>query len=128
MPYICHDWTMFEHGSTKSYGNGQCAVFVEMVTNAPRVHFWTRGLKVLGNGHSIAPGTVIATFNSSGEYPNMPHGNHAALFVSENGHSIKVIDQYAGKHTHHPGPSTYVLGHGDDHHMTSDANFYYVVE
>jgi hypothetical protein len=104
-------------------------VFVEMVTNAPKVHSWRRGIKVLGNGHLIQQGTVIATFNSSGIYPNMHSGNHAALFVSEDGHSIHVIDQYHGKHTHYPGPSTYVAtGHGDDHHMTGDANFYYVVE
>jgi hypothetical protein len=129
MSYICRDWQQFAHGSSKAYGNGQCAVFVELVTHAPKVHFWVRGIKVLGNGHLISPGTAIATFNSSGHYPNMPHGNHAALFVSEDGHAIKVIDQWHGKTTsHNPGPSTYHSGHGDDQHMTQDANFYYVID
>ncbi|MFT3771266.1 MAG: BPSL0067 family protein [Minicystis sp.] len=129
MSYHCSDWRRFEHGTSRFYGNGQCAVFVEMVTGAPRVHSWRRGLKVLGNGHLITPGTAIATFNSHGVYPNMNHGNHAALFVSENGHSITVIDQYHGTHSHHPGISRYShQGHGDDHHMTGDPEYYYVIE
>jgi hypothetical protein len=130
MSYVCNDWQRFTISCTRIYGNGQCAVFVEMVTNAPRVHSWRKGLKVLGNGSMIQPGTVIATFNSSGIYPNMPHGNHAALFVSENGHAITVIDQWHGKTTSHaPGPSTYWhIGTGNDHNMTRDPSFYYVVE
>jgi hypothetical protein len=129
MSYICRVWQRYEHGTSRFVGNGQCAVFVEAVTGAPRVHFWTRGLKVLGNGHLIPPGTAIATFDSHGRYPNMSHGNHAALFVSENGHSITVIDQYHGKHSHAPGISRYShMGAGNDHNMTGDPNFYYVIE
>jgi hypothetical protein len=130
MSYICRDWQRFMISCTSIYGNGQCAVFVEMVTNAPKVHFWTRGIPVLNNGHLIQPGTVIATFNSEKVYPNMPHGNHAALFVSENGHSITVIDQWHGKsHSHAPGISRYThIGTGNDHNMTGDPSYYYVVE
>jgi hypothetical protein len=130
MSYICNDWRRFTVSSQPFYGNGQCAVFVEMVTHAPKVHFWQKGLKVLGNGGLIQPGTVIATFNSHGIYPNMPHGNHAALFVSENGHSITVVDQWHGKSTGHaPGISHYThFGTGDDNHMTADPDFYFVVE
>jgi hypothetical protein len=117
------------HGSGHFVGNGQCAVFVQGVTHAPNVHDWRPGLKVLGNGHLITPGTAIATFNSHHVYPNMNHGNHAALFLSEDGHSITVIDQYHGKHSHYPGVSTYSHGGtGNDHHMTGDPNFYYVIE
>jgi hypothetical protein len=126
MSYICRDYQKYEHGSQGIVGNGECAVFVETVTHAPRVHDWRKGLKVLGNGHSIPAGTVIATFNSSGIYPNMKHGNHAALFLSENGHSITVIDQY---HGHSPAVRHYThTGSGDDYHMTGDPNFYFVVE
>ena len=101
-----------------------------MVTHAPRVHFWRKGLKVLGNGHMIPQGTAIATFDSHGTYPNMSHGNHAALFVSENGHSITVIDQWHGKSSgHYPGISHYThMGTGNDHNMTGDPNYYYVIE
>jgi hypothetical protein len=48
---------------------------VQTVTSTPIVHDWTKGQKVLGNGGSIAVGTVIATFNSAGKDPNMSHGN-----------------------------------------------------
>jgi hypothetical protein len=129
MSYICTNWQAYEHGSKHFSGNGQCVVFVQHVTGAPNDHEWRPGLKVLGNGHLIPQGTAIATFNSEGKYPNMSSGNHAALFVSEDGHSIKVIDQYHGKHSHHPGPSTYShLGAGNDTNMTGDPDFYYVVE
>lgn len=129
MSYVCSNWQQYQHGSGRFVGNGQCAVFVQQVTGAPNVHSWRPGLKVLGNGALIAPGTAIATFNSHGVYPNMNHGNHAAIFVSENGSSITVIDQYHGKHSHHPGPSTYnKAGSGNDHHMTGDPEYYYVIE
>jgi hypothetical protein len=121
---------MYSHGSKSPVGNGQCAVFVESVTRAPMVHNWRKGIKVLGNEANIAKGTVIATFNADGIYPNMPHGNHTGLFVSENGHSITMIDQWHGKqHSHNPGPSTYShTGTGNQHNMSNDPNFYYVVE
>ncbi len=129
MSYHCNDWRRFEAGSKGFVGNGQCAVFVQHVTGAPNVHQWRKGMKVLGNGHLIPQGTAIATFDSHGHYPNMSHGNHAALFVSENGHSITVIDQYHGKHSHTPGISRYShMGTGNDHNMTGDPNFYYVIE
>ena len=129
MSYTCANWQHFTHGSNKFYGNGQCAVFVEMVAKAPRTHFWTRGVKVLGNGHLIPPGTAIATFDSAGVYPNRKHGNHAALFVSEDGKSITVVDQYRGAHSHHPGISHYThRGTGSETSMTGDPNYYFVIE
>jgi hypothetical protein len=130
MSYICNDYNQYMTTGHRPVGNGQCAVFVESVTTAPRVHYWKRGIKVLGNGGSIHAGTVIATFNSEGKYPNMPHGNHTGLFLSENGHSITMIDQWHGKqHSHSPSPSTYShYGSGNDHDMSNDPNYYYVVE
>ena len=46
----------------------------------------------------IANGTAVATF-VNGQYPNQPHGNHAALFVRlmPDGKGIVIFDQWKGK-------------------------------
>ena len=44
---------------------------------------------------SIAKGTAIATF-VNGRYPNLPHGNHAALYISQDAGGIWVMDQWKG--------------------------------
>lgn len=127
MSYRCADYNKYLAGHHYVGGSEECARFVQAVTNAPIVHDWVRGQKVLGNGASIPAGTVIATFNHSGKYPNMNHGNHAALFLSENGHTITVVDQYKGSGG--VKVSHYVKqGQGDEHHMTGDPEYYYVVE
>jgi len=54
----------------------------------PPTGVWTKGLSVKDN-NNILPGTVIATFNSSGKYEG-----HAAIYVSQNTTGIVVYDQY----------------------------------
>ena len=51
--------------------------------------------------NGIATGTAIATF-INGIYPSLPHGNHAAIFVSAaaDGSSVVVFDQWAGQTPH----------------------------
>ena len=41
-------------------------------------------------------GTAIATF-VNGKYPNQPTGNHAAIYVSQDGGGLWVYDQWAAQ-------------------------------
>ena len=70
---------------------------VQIYAAAPPTSLWKAGAKVLGN-HLLAPGTAIATFVSE-RYPNRPHGNHAALFIRQDGNAIWVMDQWSNNNT-----------------------------
>jgi hypothetical protein len=68
---------------------GQCVSYVKKVCpNLPVTSSWIKGSPVRDNG-TIVPGTVIATFNSFGNYEG-----HAAIYVSQNEMGINVYDQY----------------------------------
>ncbi|WP_119631433.1 BPSL0067 family protein [Methylocaldum marinum] len=41
-------------------------------------------------------GTAVATF-VDGKYPNESHGNHAALYISQDGSGVWVMDQWSTK-------------------------------
>jgi hypothetical protein len=51
-------------------------------------------LTTRGNKH-IKRGTAIATF-VNGKYPRKKHGNHAALYVSQDDEGITVVEQFRG--------------------------------
>lgn len=93
MPYTC---AQPENNEGKKVGNGQCVVFVQECTNAPNTALWRKGAKVRGN-LSLRRGTAIATFDENGKYPNMATGNHAAIYVSQDGNGIRVYDQWVGQ-------------------------------
>ena len=76
-------------------GSGQCAALPEYYTRIGKSAGWREGDKVKGN-KTIKKGTAIATF-VNGRYPNEEHGNHAALYVSQDTNAIKVVDQWTGK-------------------------------
>ncbi len=81
-------------------GNHQCVVLVQTCTKAPRAADWKQGVSVRGN-LLLPRGTAIATF-TDGVYKNRPHGNHAALYLSQDQGGIRVIDQWKDndpKHT-----------------------------
>jgi hypothetical protein len=82
----------------KPVGNGQCAVLPEYYTRIGHSSGWKEGAKVRGNP-TIKKGTAIATFEN-GRYQSKPHGNHAALYVSQDEHGIKVVDQWEGMLPH----------------------------
>lgn len=83
---------------------GSCASLVQHYTRVGRTSKWKEGEAVKGNT-GIKKGTAIATF-VDGEYPNLAHGNHAALYVSQDANGITVVDQWEGL----PKPHKRVLG------------------
>ena len=78
-------------------GSGQCVDFVKAASGAPQTSLWKEGVKV--KGAIILTGTAIATF-IGGEYPSHAHGNHAAIYVSQNTDGLVVWDQWTGQPVH----------------------------
>ena len=94
MPYI------FENAETlvgkPPVGNKQCVALVKQFAKAPASSLWSEGIKV--KGASLKPGTAIATF-VHGKYPNLPSGNHAAFYLSQDAQGIWVVDQWTRSKT-----------------------------
>jgi hypothetical protein len=96
MAYVYADVENLE--GTPLVGDGQCVALVQKYAKAPQTPLWEEGDAVKGN-LLIAKGTAIATF-VDGKYESHRHGNHAALYVSQDAGGIYVIDQmqkYMGK-------------------------------
>ena len=74
---------------------GQCAALVQWF-GCGKTRYWREGIRVKGNGVHIRRYTCIATFEN-GLYPSRPHGNHAAVYVSQDEGGINVYDQWTGK-------------------------------
>jgi hypothetical protein len=83
---------------------------------------WTPGQRVKDAAY-ISPGTAIATF-IGGVYPNNPHGNHAAIYVSHDQHGIKVWDQWKGR----PVDTRTIRFKEGDSDPSNDGDFFYVIE
>ena len=79
-------------------GNGNCVKFVQAAAAVPRTTEWRPGAWVRGN-RTIPPGTAIATFEADGTY-TPETGNHAAIYVSQDGTGIRVYDQWIGQPVH----------------------------
>lgn len=80
---------------TAQVGGGSCVRLVQVYANVPHTSTWKEGAAVKGN-MSLAKGTAIATF-VNGKYPNKPHGNHAAFYVSQDAAGIVVMDRWKRK-------------------------------
>jgi len=78
-------------------GDGQCVAFVKEASGAPQTALWKEGKQVRGT--SVEKGTAIATF-IGGVYPSHKHGNHAAIYVSQNADGLLVWDQWSGQPVH----------------------------
>lgn len=78
-------------------GDGQCVAFVKEASGAPQTSLWKEGEQV--RGANIDSGTAIATF-INGSYPSHSHGNHAAIYVSQNAEGLVVWDQWKGQSVH----------------------------
>ena len=100
-PYIAPKEIIDRYGNERKprnrplCGNGQCPVLPQTLLGIPRVRNWREGAPIFGN-NSIARGTVIATF-VNGEYPDWDHGNHAAIYLSQDKGGIWVIDQWPSR-------------------------------
>ena len=75
-------------------GSKQCVALVQHYALAPKTSLWTQGVQAKGST-MLTKGTALATF-VDGKYPNKSHGNHAALYVSQDTTGIWVMDQWAG--------------------------------
>jgi hypothetical protein len=93
MPYVC-SYPESQVGNT--VGSGQCVDYVKKYAGAPVTSVWKQGTKVRGD-MTLQKGTAIATFNTLGRYPNMPKGNHAAIYAGQDAIGIWVYDQWTGK-------------------------------
>lgn len=69
--------------SKYAYLGGECAVFVQNMTNARLASNWRAGDKVTGywNGNALV-GKTIATFDSGGRYENNPKQSHVAIVIA----------------------------------------------
>ncbi|MDX2035010.1 MAG: BPSL0067 family protein [Isosphaeraceae bacterium] len=74
-------------------GTKQCVALVQEYAKAPASSLWKEG-KVVKGETFLAVGTAIATF-VNGKYGNLPTGNHAALYLSQDTQGIWVIDQWS---------------------------------
>jgi hypothetical protein len=92
MPYVYAK--VDDLDGTALVGTHQCVDLVKTYAKAPESALWKEGKKVKGNP-SITKGTAIATFVNK-KYPNLSHGNHAALYVSQDASGIWVMDQWKG--------------------------------
>jgi hypothetical protein len=121
MAYICHN---YDHLLHKAVGTGECVALVQACSQAPNTARWTTGRKVMGtNIGVIEKGTVIATM-VDGHYPNHKHGNHAAIYLSHDGHGIQVMDQWHGQPAHYRT----IHNNGGAGSPSNDASKFYVIE
>ncbi|WP_091686121.1 BPSL0067 family protein [Methylocapsa palsarum] len=80
-------------------GSGQCVALVQTTSNVGLTSTWSPGDLVQGNTN-LAPGTVIATFGSDGNYANTPGQSHAAIYLGQNSNGIVVEDQWLNQAVH----------------------------
>jgi hypothetical protein len=92
-PYVYADVEALK--DTDKVDGGQCVALVQHYAGAPVTSTWKEGAAVKGQT-LLAKGTAIATF-IGGKYPNKAHGNHAALYISQDATGITVMDQWTKK-------------------------------
>lgn len=119
MPYVCPNPESYEG---KVVDGGSCVRFVQKAAGAPHTSQWKQGEQIKSANY-IPHGTAIATF-IGGVYPNLDHGNHAAIYVSHDAHGIQVWDQWKGRPV---GKRTIAYKQGDND-PSNDGDFFYVIE
>jgi hypothetical protein len=95
MPYVYAEAESLE--KLPAAGTKQCVALVKQYAGAPASSLWREGAPVREN-RTLRKGTAIATFEN-GRYPNHAHGNHAALYISQDCCGIVVIDQWSSSGT-----------------------------
>jgi hypothetical protein len=101
---------------------GQCISYVKQVCpDLPQTSDWEKGSPVKGN-KQIQPGTVIATFNQSGDYEG-----HAAIYIKQDPKDgITVYDQYVTPPS--PKPVRLRMLRWGAHGRSNNGDNFYVVE
>ena len=74
-------------------GGGECVRLLQhYIAGIGQVRQWRQGDPVIGN-FGLTKGTAIATFKN-GLYQSLEHGNHGALYISQDAGGIMVMDQW----------------------------------
>ena len=130
MPIVVHHPMQYANKAKRGSGEnaGQCAVLPQDLLGSarcPKTCHWKRGARVMDTV-GLTPGTVIATFNSNGDYHFVPkhHLAHTALYVSHSAHGIVVVHQHSEIPT--IKRHEYLVGPQATHVQSADN--YYVVE
>lgn len=85
----------FEKLEGEVVGSGQCPAICQSHGGMPHSSQWIEGPKVKGKT-DLPSGTAIATF-INGKYPSKSHGNHVAIYISQDAKGITVFDQWVGR-------------------------------
>ena len=93
MPYVYSDAARLAGKPVE--GDRQCVWLVRHYAGAGHTSTWREGESVKGR-ITLPVGTAIATF-IDGRYPSRAHGNHAALYLSQDACGIWVVDQWKHK-------------------------------
>lgn len=128
MPYIADMKKANDFVKAKQLvGNGQCVALVHAVTVIPPTGAWRQGDQVQDN-NNLAPGTIIATFDSNGRYGNHTDGtSHAAIFLRPIDGGIVVLDQWNGRTKQPPHQRTIRFKNGVGLRV-DDGSQYHVVK
>lgn len=122
----------------KGAGDGDCAKLAQLPLQMPYTRpYWRRGIRVLGNDGpvyrnglkvsetGVLRGTVIATFDEEGFYPNTRR-KHVAIYLGQGKQAgrpfIKVIDQWLG----HP-PAERIIHSLPNGYISNNAEAFSVV-
>ena len=126
MPFVIHHPMQYTNASKK--GTGQCAELPQEILGierCPNTWRWKRGARVMDT-KGLTPGTVIATFDSNGDYHFVPHEHlaHTALYVSHDDSGLVVVHQ----HSKIPTIQRHRYSTGQQPTLVQSADNYYVVE
>jgi hypothetical protein len=121
---MSHIAANYGHYIGKKYDNGCGVQFVKQIAHLPAPATWRAGKKVQGaDATAIAPGTAIATFVDN-HFPGYEAlGYHAAVYMSHDGHGIRVVDQRPGHHV-----SERVISFDGNAKTQDNGSIYYVIE
>jgi hypothetical protein len=122
--YIAYDLEL--RPRDRLVGSGECVALVQEWAGAPSTGLWRQGDRVKGN-HNIAKGTAIATF-IDGAYPSNSSGNHAAIYLGQDGHGIRVIDQWTNARGPHKPQERTIRFKGGQGSLSDDGDAYSVIE
>ena len=93
--FVAASWSQYQG---QAVGTGQCVALVQAADPAVGLtRTWVQGGQVQGDT-SLAPGTAIAIFDSSGRYANATDGSsHAAIYLGQNAQGVQVMEQWLNK-------------------------------
>ena len=112
----------------KSVGNGHCVAYVRASAYAPAAATWKQGSQVKGQT-DLPVGTVIATFDSNGQYGNRKDGtSHTAIYLRQDETGVYVLDQWITQGVPQPVHERRIRFNNAKAKRINNGDEYYVVE